>query len=486
MLCMDIIAEIRRRHFVSGETISAIARSLKLSRGPYRRAEGLRQSWQQFKQDRRAIFSQKMRWPERQAALSIAIFERLKREERLRDAFGSISPAKGREMQAVQEKNKVAILDTIAPAVPESAFGLQNQLARQQREQAFLQEQATRLRMNDLLADKSAKHQVIYRTKDGSPAFTDKGDSIVFNRKDMEQDKLALGLELAIAKYGESLRLTGSEAFKMKMVEVAAERNLKVSFKPDELQKLLEQRRETLLSQRKPMEKEEGRIVPEPEREVLPTVEATAKREAALLRVREQLDERGKETPAMSQTDLAKAEESRRTQAILDKWQSADSLKERDPSLADSLYKEAQQQCYQLGYEQARKGQDMPDMILEYRELESYWHGGMKKWKYERVAEAENSGFGKREAILQRANSGVNSILEKWQEAMEQKEQNYALAKSLVIEAMNMAKALGQENARDGLAMPEVFADKPSLRNYWQDGAKQIEQERERDQGMEM
>ena len=33
-------------------------------------------------------------------------------------------------MQAVQEKNKVAILDTIAPAVPESAFGLQNQLAR--------------------------------------------------------------------------------------------------------------------------------------------------------------------------------------------------------------------------------------------------------------------------------------------------------------------------------------------------------------------
>lgn len=29
---MDIIAEVRRRHLVSGESISAIARSLKISR----------------------------------------------------------------------------------------------------------------------------------------------------------------------------------------------------------------------------------------------------------------------------------------------------------------------------------------------------------------------------------------------------------------------------------------------------------------------
>ena len=34
---MDIIAEIRRRHLVSGESISSIARSLKLSRPTVRK-----------------------------------------------------------------------------------------------------------------------------------------------------------------------------------------------------------------------------------------------------------------------------------------------------------------------------------------------------------------------------------------------------------------------------------------------------------------
>lgn len=37
MLSMDIIAEIRRRHLVSGESITSIARSLKLSRPTVRK-----------------------------------------------------------------------------------------------------------------------------------------------------------------------------------------------------------------------------------------------------------------------------------------------------------------------------------------------------------------------------------------------------------------------------------------------------------------
>lgn len=38
MLSMDFIAEIRRRHFVSGESISSLARSLNLSRPTVRKA----------------------------------------------------------------------------------------------------------------------------------------------------------------------------------------------------------------------------------------------------------------------------------------------------------------------------------------------------------------------------------------------------------------------------------------------------------------
>ena len=37
MLTMDLIAEIRRRHLVSGESITSIARSLKLSRPTVRK-----------------------------------------------------------------------------------------------------------------------------------------------------------------------------------------------------------------------------------------------------------------------------------------------------------------------------------------------------------------------------------------------------------------------------------------------------------------
>ena len=37
VLFMDFIAEIRRRHFASGEDISSIARSLKLSRTTVRK-----------------------------------------------------------------------------------------------------------------------------------------------------------------------------------------------------------------------------------------------------------------------------------------------------------------------------------------------------------------------------------------------------------------------------------------------------------------
>ncbi len=38
MLSMEFIAEIRRRHLVSGKSISSIARSLKLSRPTVRKA----------------------------------------------------------------------------------------------------------------------------------------------------------------------------------------------------------------------------------------------------------------------------------------------------------------------------------------------------------------------------------------------------------------------------------------------------------------
>ena len=70
----------------------------------YVRADVWKASWTAYREDRQRIFGSSLSWQDKKQALSIVIFERLKREERLHEAFGTIS--RGKTMQSSTVKNQ--------------------------------------------------------------------------------------------------------------------------------------------------------------------------------------------------------------------------------------------------------------------------------------------------------------------------------------------------------------------------------------------
>ena len=232
--------------------------------------ESWSESWRQFIADRARIYESKVTYKEKQADISIAIFERLKREEnikehglsgdnrviyRIAEKYNSIPLLKREEMvmHPIKEflQSKLTVEDSIIGE--ESSVSVKENIERSRREKEFIAQTSARLRMNDLIADKSKRGVVVYKSQiDGNPVFTDKGDRIVFNKKDIEEEKIILGLELAIAKYGESLRLTGSEKFKEMVVQIAAEKGMKLQFKPAQYQEMLVAMREQIQNNKAP------------------------------------------------------------------------------------------------------------------------------------------------------------------------------------------------------------------------------------------
>jgi hypothetical protein len=69
---------------------------------------------------------------------------------------------------------------------------------------------------------------------DGKQAFTDHGERVSFGNG-KEADAIEAGLKLAAQKYGGSVRLNGSEEFKKRAVEVAAQRGVNIQFANKEL-----------------------------------------------------------------------------------------------------------------------------------------------------------------------------------------------------------------------------------------------------------
>ena len=96
------------------------------------RASSWQDSWRQYVADKKNIFSTKMDRDDRQAALSIALFERLKREELLKDSIiGTISAAKPHaEIQTMSQDPSVDSL-----AVASDKISIRENMERARREQ---------------------------------------------------------------------------------------------------------------------------------------------------------------------------------------------------------------------------------------------------------------------------------------------------------------------------------------------------------------
>lgn len=234
---------------------------LKLDRTVRREVQALKAgSWTQYKEDKSAVWKLRLSPADRQAALSIALFERLKRDELIREnaqqkvngLFTSlqddhIQPREDKDMGLADAfKGKISD-ESNSFANVDSSISVKSNMERLQREQDVLTKLEKRLRLNDLIAQKKPEGQVEYKSKDdGKSVFKDTGDRIEFTKGQQKDENIALGLEIAMAKYGSSLKLTGSDAFKERAIKVAAERGLSVIFTPEKYQEALKIEKERI------------------------------------------------------------------------------------------------------------------------------------------------------------------------------------------------------------------------------------------------
>jgi hypothetical protein len=252
--------------------------AVKSMRGELRiNIKTLRQeSIQTYRDDRTRIYATVARPADRKAELSIALVERLKREELIREyrertqntitaiyrrpeseKYSDYLTNRGDVMGIMDKlKEHIKFDDENSIVKAETNISVQSNLEEVRKEETFLKEKAEKLRMNDLISVKKQQGIVHYKSqKDGSLVFQDKGDRIVFNRA-ADKEKIALGLELATSKYGNELKLTGSDAFKQQVVQVAAEKGLNIILKPEEYQKMLTELKEQLATQKAEQEAE--------------------------------------------------------------------------------------------------------------------------------------------------------------------------------------------------------------------------------------
>ena len=371
----------------------------------YARADMWKTSWAAYREDRQRVFGSSLSWQDKKQALSIVIFERLKREERLHEAFGSISRGKTMQLSPLEKPAETIAANRIAP----HSLAVENRVTveRKQREDEFILRSQERLKMNDLFADKSTPGEVIFKSaKDGSIAFRDKGDSLLFSRQDMSDEKLLLGLEFAVAKYGNALNLGGSEAFKMKLVELAARHDeLRIEFKPREYQHLLKAKQQEIAMQASVSEKTSEVQVAQTEQDKLREERIDANARTLKARADELKElflsgkavygERGlemlqptsakKDTPSqplVSEQEKPEQEDGLEPQIreALRLLEEARAARKVDEKRASELFKQAAYLAKEQGKRDAAIGKPMPKAFEKEEPLRDFWKDGIKAY----------------------------------------------------------------------------------------------------------
>lgn len=230
------------------------------------------ESKQAYFNERKEIFSKKLSYAERKAALSVAVFNKLKNDKEIRhyqyserkqlsklekvdteflilnyvnNNEGGNNMAKLSDMiGSVAEKN------AFSPFEPEYGVNLKKHMAEIQQNEEFNAKNKKRLELSDLSPSKQQNGDVKYKTSLLGTAFVDKGDKIEFPTLINDKDKIALGLELAAEKYKGKIQLTGLPGFKDKAVEIAAERGLEVEFRPKKYQERFEELKQQFAQER--------------------------------------------------------------------------------------------------------------------------------------------------------------------------------------------------------------------------------------------
>ncbi|EOG1717652.1 LPD7 domain-containing protein [Salmonella enterica] len=223
------------------------------------------------------IFSRKMTYAERKAALSVAVFNKIRHDKEVRDyqyrqrnllskfekveteflISNYIQNKEGGYMarltdviDGLSEKNAFSPFEpddaftlkrnTINPAEQEDGFTLKRHFNDVKQNEEFNEKRKKQLEFADLTPHTQENGDVRYKSSLLGTAFIDKGTKIEFPTLINDKDKIALGLELAAEKYNGKIQLTGLPGFKEKAIEIAAERGLEVEFRPKKYQQMFE------------------------------------------------------------------------------------------------------------------------------------------------------------------------------------------------------------------------------------------------------
>ncbi len=103
------------------------------------------------------------------------------------------------------------------------------------------------MKLNNLGVAKKKNGDIEYkRLADGKTVCTDVGNQMMISKEMQSPENIKTFLELAIDKYGNELKVNGSQEFKKMVIESAAAHNLPIILKPAALQEQLMERRKEL------------------------------------------------------------------------------------------------------------------------------------------------------------------------------------------------------------------------------------------------
>ncbi|MEX0446549.1 LPD7 domain-containing protein [Xenorhabdus sp. SGI246] len=215
---------------------------------------------QDFYDIKREVLSDKrFSHEEKNQLISVIHFERLKRKNAaLNKNEGYIMGSKEiRELMSSNNKKMSGF--TISAPEPEKNQGAKNRFARVMEkirnpvEYSKAADESRKsvekqLDASNIYTKRTRKGHVHYLDKTSDKTlFVDTGKLITMRKNGLRTDSVAIALELAQGRFGSTLNIKGSKAFKEMVVNVVAEKGLDIHFTDKKMNEALELRREELL-----------------------------------------------------------------------------------------------------------------------------------------------------------------------------------------------------------------------------------------------
>ncbi|CDL86710.1 LPD7 domain-containing protein [Xenorhabdus cabanillasii] len=215
---------------------------------------------QDFYDIRREVLSDKrFSHEEKNQLISVIHFERLKRRDAVLNKNEGYMMGSKEIRELMGSINKKMSGFTISAPEPEENQGAKSRFSRVMEkirnpvEYSKVADESRKsvekqLNASNLYTKRTRKGHVHYLDKTSDKTlFVDTGKLITMRKNGLSTDSVAIALELAQGRFGSTLNIKGSKAFKEMVVNVVAEKGMDIHFTDKKMNEALELRREELL-----------------------------------------------------------------------------------------------------------------------------------------------------------------------------------------------------------------------------------------------